>query len=83
LSRPTSRCFPAPRTCKITLLRTIQGSGFYKNLLILDQHTGTNVDAPAHFAEDGASAERLPVERLVAALAVVDISDRAASDPDA
>ncbi|MEA2598645.1 MAG: hypothetical protein QOF01_5114 [Thermomicrobiales bacterium] len=41
------------------------------------------MDAPAHFAEDGASAERLPVARLVAALAVVDISGRAASDPDA
>jgi kynurenine formamidase len=68
---------------QIILLRTIQGNGFYKNLLVEDEHTGTHMDAPAHFAPDGTSAERLPVERLVAPLAVIDISSRAASDPDA
>jgi kynurenine formamidase len=80
---PDFPMYPGAPQMQITLLRTIQGNGFYKNLLILDEHTGTHMDAPAHFAEDGTSAERLPVERLVAPLVVVDISERAASDPDA
>ena len=41
------------------------------------------MDAPAHFDADGLSADRLPVERFVAPLAVSDISARAAADPDA
>jgi kynurenine formamidase len=41
------------------------------------------MDAPAHFAEGGDTAELIPVERLIAPLAVVDISARAVEDPDA
>jgi kynurenine formamidase len=52
-------------------------------MLTLDEHTGTHLDAPAHFTEGGLTADLLPVENLVAPLAVVDISSRAASDPDA
>ncbi len=80
---PDFPMYPGAPQPQITLLRTIQGNGFYKNLLILDEHTGTHMDAPAHFVEGGASADRLPVERLVAPLVVIDISGRAASDPDA
>ena len=80
---PDFPMYPGAPQMDIILLRTIQQNGFYKNLLVLDEHTGTHMDAPAHFVPDGTSAERLPVERLVAPLAVIDISDRAASDPDA
>jgi kynurenine formamidase len=80
---PTFPMYPGAPQMEIILLRAIQGNGFYKNLLVLDEHTGTHMDAPAHFAPDGTSADRLAVERLVAPLAVIDISSRAASDPDA
>jgi kynurenine formamidase len=80
---PSFPMYPGAPQMQIILLRTIQGNGFYKNLLVLDEHTGTHMDAPAHFAPEGTSAERHPVERLVAPLAVIDISSRAASDPDA
>jgi kynurenine formamidase len=80
---PTFPMYPGAPQMQITLLRTIQGNGFYKNLLVLDEHTGTHMDAPAHFAPEGISAESLPIGRLVAPLAVIDISSRAASDPDA
>lgn len=49
----------------------------------LMEHTGTHIDAPLHFSEDGMSAEMIPVEDFLAPLAVVDIRERAASDPDA
>ena len=80
---PDFPMYPGAPQPDMILLRTIQQNGFYKNLLVLDEHTGTHMDAPAHFVPDGTSAERLPVERLVAPLAVIDISERAASDPDA
>ena len=62
---------------------TIAENGYYSLNLTLNEHTGTHMDAPAHFADGGATAERIPVEQLIAPLAVIDISERAASDPDA
>lgn len=47
------------------------------------EHLGTHVDAPIHFAEGGATTAEIPVDRLFAPGIVVDISGRAAGDPDA
>lgn len=51
--------------------------------LTIFEHTGTHIDAPLHFAEGGTSVDALPVENLVAPLCVVDISAKAAEDPNA
>lgn len=58
------------------------GSAFYLNELHLEEHTGTHVDAPAHAAKDGITVERIPIADLVAPIAVVDITSRAAQDND-
>jgi kynurenine formamidase len=47
------------------------------------EHLGTHLDAPIHFAERGWASADVPVERLVAPGAVIDISGRAAAEPDA
>lgn len=47
----------------------------------LNEHIGTHLDAPLHCA-DLDSADRIPVERLVGPLAIVDIRQRAAANPD-
>jgi arylformamidase len=39
----------------------------------LDVHTGTHVDAPAHFLADGATVDALPLDRLVGAAIVADV----------
>ena len=49
----------------------------------LVEHTGTHIDIPLHFSPDGPSVDRIPVERLVCPLCVVDIAARAEDDPDA
>jgi arylformamidase len=36
-------------------------------------HTGTHLDAPAHFLEEGATVDRIPPERLVGSAAVLDL----------
>lgn len=80
---PSFPMFPGAQQMQINVLVTIAANGFYKNELILDEHTGTHMDAPAHFIEGAASAEQLPANRLIAPLAVVHIHERAAGDPDA
>ena len=50
--------------------------------LALNEHTGTHIDAPLHFSADKQSVAEIPVENLVAPLAVIDIRERAAADPD-
>ena len=79
---PDFPMFPGAQQMQINVLVTLD-QGFYKNELILDEHTGTHMDAPAHFVADGVTADQLPVGNLIAPLAVIDISDRAATDPDA
>ena len=45
-------------------------------------HAGTHIDAPIHFSEDGQRPDAIPVEQLVVPLAVIDVADKAAADPD-
>jgi kynurenine formamidase len=58
-------------------------SGYQLWKLTLFEHTGTHLDAPLHLSADGASVDELPVEQLVAPLCVVDITEKAAQDPNA
>ena len=57
--------------------------GFNLFELTVNEHTGTHMDAPLHFSADGASVAEIPVADLVLPLAVIDITEKAASDPDA
>lgn len=68
---------------RIEQIKSIADDGFYKNRLTLDEHSGTHMDAPAHFIEGGATADELDPGAFFAPLVVIDISARAASDPDA
>jgi kynurenine formamidase len=45
------------------------------------EHGGTHLDAPIHFAAGGTTADRLPLEQLVAPAVVIDVSQKAAADP--
>ncbi|MBK5928144.1 cyclase family protein [Rhodobaculum claviforme] len=57
--------------------------GYNLNVLTLDEHTGTHIDAPLHFSADGLSVDELPLSQLVVPLCVIDIRARAAADRDA
>jgi kynurenine formamidase len=46
------------------------------------EHGGTHLDAPIHFSEGGMTADRIAATQLVVPLVMVDVSARAASDPD-
>lgn len=57
-------------------------NGFNLFTYNVNEHTGTHIDAPLHFSEDGQSVAEIPVENLIVPLCVIDIASRAATDPD-
>ncbi len=67
---------------EIETLATFADSGFNNQRIMVVEHTGTHIDAPLHFSEDGMGVDELPVESLFAPLCVVDIAARAAEDAD-
>lgn len=58
-------------------------SGYQLFRVTYDEHSGTHIDAPLHFSEDGMSVDELEPETLVCPLCIIDISARAAEDPNA
>jgi kynurenine formamidase len=46
------------------------------------EHGGTHLDAPIHFAEGRRSAEAIPLNQLIGAAAVVDVSGKTVQDAD-
>ena len=59
------------------------GGWFYaSNTFCTPEHGGTHLDAPIHFAKDGLTADRIPVRKLIAPAAVLDVRAKTAADPD-
>jgi kynurenine formamidase len=81
---PDFPMYPAPMYSGIEIERvaTIGQHGFFANRWTLIEHCGTHVDAPAHFAPWGATLESVAADSLICPAAVIDISVRAAFDPD-
>ena len=79
---PLLPVYPSYRPIQIRRRFSVPQDGYGANEVTFDEHTGTHIDAPSHFVAGGVSADRLPVDRLVAPLVVIDIGGRAARDPD-
>lgn len=54
--------------------------GYYSRTFGLPEHSGTHLDAPAHFVPDGQRAHEIDAGRLVVECAVVDVAEEAGSD---
>ena len=61
-----------------------RGPAWYWNNIVTGEHTGTHFDAPNHWVtgRDKGDVASVPVQRLIAPAVVVDMSARAADDPD-
>src|SRR5262249_55560973 len=76
---PKFPVFPVPGLTfpmKITPIATVEQKGFYANKWEMIEHTGTHIDAPCHFIAQQLSVEQLPLESLLAPLAVIDLAER-------
>jgi kynurenine formamidase len=82
---PAFPIWPSPINIpiKITNAATIAKDGFFANKWELVEHHGTHLDAPAHFAPKGLTAEQLDASSLIVPAAVIDIRDKARKDADA
>ncbi len=70
---------PAPRFERFA---TIDDDGAFSRTVSFHEHTGTHIDAPAHFVQGGRTAEDLDVDRLVRPFAVLDVCERCRRDGD-
>lgn len=80
---PEFPMWPGDPQFSMTEFSPLGGDTFYANTLALHEHSGTHIDAPAHAAAGGVTVEAIPAATLIAPLAIIDISARAAADPDA
>lgn len=63
-------------------VETYAENGCYVRDVTFSEHTGTHLDAPAHFHEGGVTVEGIPAEDLVCEAAVLDVRAACAADPD-
>lgn len=61
---------------------TIESDHVFEGRFAMDEHAGTHIDAPNHFIADQVSVDELPLDRLLAPAAVIDVRDKVARDPD-
>lgn len=56
--------------------------GFWAEEYTLVGQWGTHVDAPAHFHQGLRTVDEIPIEEMVAPLVLINLSEKAAHDPD-
>ena len=79
---PDTPVFPGVSPIQVTPRLTVEENGIFSNQVTFTEHSGTHLDAPAHFAAGGHTTDQMPARQFFAPLAVVSIADRAARDPD-
>ena len=66
--------YPDDPRVEIRKWTTIEKDGYYMNALFLGEHSGTHVDAPAHFIPDGKTIDEIPLEKFIGKGVVIDVS---------
>ncbi|MFQ5876935.1 MAG: cyclase family protein [Acidobacteriota bacterium] len=61
---------------------TTLADGYYMNSFCSGEHTGTHLDAAAHFGEGLPAVDEIPAVRLVSIGIVIDARSKSASNPD-
>jgi kynurenine formamidase len=61
---------------------TERGFFYAANRFCSPEHGGTHVDAPYHFGQGGETVADIPIDRFVGRAVVIDISEKAAVNPD-
>jgi kynurenine formamidase len=79
---PATVLWPGSNSFEAIVGGTLPESSYWRDLR-LPEHAGTHLDAPAHFAPDGATADQLPLASLVRPAAVLDGRAVCAGNPDA
>jgi kynurenine formamidase len=59
-------------------------AGYYyaANSFFTSEHGGTHIDAPVHFAEGHQTVDKIPLDRLIGAAVIVDVTQQSADNAD-
>lgn len=68
--------YPGDAKFKSRKLKSVEQDGYEIHRLSLGNHTGTHVDAPAHFIQAGATITELPLDILNGQARVVEIQNK-------
>ena len=80
------RTFPSffgPQVVFDEVVNDFPTSGFYGKRWTLVEHVGTHIDTPGHFDEGNTLVDQIGPDDLVAPIVVIDITAKAADDPNA
>lgn len=75
--------FPVYDPVRVAEKFTCSKDGFFVKSWAFDEHSGTHVDAPAHFGEGAATVDRIAPEELILPVVVIDVHERVQRDHDA
>jgi len=67
--------YPGDPEVKVKPWAFIERDGYYMNALKLGEHSGTHVDAPAHFIPGGKTIDEMPLEKFIGEALVIDVRD--------
>ena len=65
-----------------TPVATFEKDGYAAARITVDEHFGTHLDAPAHFAKGGWTVDQIPVDRFYRPGVCLDVSAQASSNAD-
>ena len=65
-----------------SVVATIEKDGYAGGKITIEEHFGTHVDAPAHFAPGGWTVDRIPADRLYRPGIRIDVSKQSTANPD-
>lgn len=80
---PDFPLYPGYDPVEVASRFSIAADGYFAQGWSLDEHSGTHVDAPAHYDPHGATADAIPASDLVLSLVVIDVRDKVRADPEA
>lgn len=84
LSHPLSNglmVYPGDPVPYVSIATTIASHGYNLKAIFLGSQTGTHVDAPYHFRDDGATIDRMPLDLFIGPGVVVRVPGKAAREP--
>jgi kynurenine formamidase len=80
--RSSDPSWEAVSTYERTTVATIEKDGYAAGKITIEEHFGTHVDAPAHFAAGKWTVDQIPVDRLRRPGIRIDVSGEAAKNDD-
>jgi kynurenine formamidase len=80
--QPDMPNWPGDPPTRFNVLARIPQDGYFLRGLRLGEHSGTHLNAPAHFIAGGLSVDAIPAQHLVLPAALIDARAQCARDPD-